>query len=92
MSAYNITHCIYCGKQGFKNVDEVIKHVKEKHMTVGGGTQQPSYVEITSVEISQKGNSKKAYTRTITTVQHVQNGCQRPWLFGRTDVHVVMEL
>jgi|TARA_Y100000296_G_scaffold12645_1_gene14670 hypothetical protein len=39
MSAYNITHCIYCGKQGFKNVDEVIKHVKEKHMTVGGGTQ-----------------------------------------------------
>jgi len=39
MGAYDITHCIYCGKQGFKNVDEVIKHVKEKHMTVGGGSQ-----------------------------------------------------
>ena len=39
MSAYNITHCIYCGKQGFKDMDAVIKHVKEKHMVVGGGTQ-----------------------------------------------------
>ena len=31
MSAYNITHCIYCGKKGFKDVDAVIEHVKEKH-------------------------------------------------------------
>jgi len=39
MGAYDITHCIYCGKKGFKDVDAVIKHVKEKHMAVGGGSQ-----------------------------------------------------
>jgi len=31
MSAYNITHCIHCGKKGFKNSDEVVKHIKENH-------------------------------------------------------------
>jgi len=39
MSAYNITHCIYCGMKGFKDMEAVIEHVKEKHMTVGGGPQ-----------------------------------------------------
>jgi len=35
MTAYDITHCIHCGKKGFKNMDSVIKHIKEKH----GGSQ-----------------------------------------------------
>jgi len=24
----NLTHCIHCGKKGFKDVEEVIKHIK----------------------------------------------------------------
>ena len=32
---YNIKHCIYCGKGGFKDVDEMILHVKTKHMVIG---------------------------------------------------------
>ena len=24
----DLTHCIHCGKKGFKDVDEVIKHIK----------------------------------------------------------------
>ena len=40
MGAYDgLNHCIYCGKKGFKDMDAVIEHVKEKHMTVGGGPQ-----------------------------------------------------
>ena len=27
--AYGITHCIYCGKNGFKDFDEVLEHVKK---------------------------------------------------------------
>jgi hypothetical protein len=37
--AYDITHCIWCGKKGFKNMDAVLEHVKEKHTAVGGGPQ-----------------------------------------------------
>ena len=39
MTAYEVTHCMHCGKTGFKNAEEVIKHIKEKHMVVGGGSQ-----------------------------------------------------
>ncbi len=53
MSAYNITHCIYCGKKGFKDMDAVIKHVKEKHMVVGGGTQQEPHADVVAVTIFQ---------------------------------------
>jgi hypothetical protein len=31
---YNIKHCIYCGKN-FENTDDVILHIKYKHMVVG---------------------------------------------------------
>jgi len=34
---YNIKHCIYCGKRGFKDSDEVILHIKSKHMVIGSG-------------------------------------------------------
>jgi len=34
----------------------------------------------------------KAHIKTITFVQHVQNGCHRPWLFGRIGVHAAMGL
>jgi len=34
---YNIRHCIYCGKGGFKDSDEVILHIKYKHMVIGSG-------------------------------------------------------
>jgi hypothetical protein len=34
---YNIKHCIYCGKSGFKDMDEVILHIKSKHMVIGTG-------------------------------------------------------
>jgi len=37
--AYDITHCIYCGKKGFKDMAAVLEHVKEKHTAVGGGPQ-----------------------------------------------------
>ena len=26
----DLTHCIHCGKKGFKDVDEVIKHIKSE--------------------------------------------------------------
>ena len=29
--AYEITHCIWCGRTGFKDSDEVINHIKETH-------------------------------------------------------------
>ena len=29
--AYNIRHCIWCGKKGFKDSQEVISHIKETH-------------------------------------------------------------
>ena len=32
-----ITHCIHCGKGGFKNSEEVILHIKSKHMVIGSG-------------------------------------------------------
>ena len=32
--AYDIKHCIYCGKH-FEDTDEVILHIKYKHMVVG---------------------------------------------------------
>ena len=35
-SAYDIQHCIYCGKT-FEDVDEVILHIKAKHMVIGSG-------------------------------------------------------
>ena len=35
-SAYDIQHCIYCGKS-FEDVDEVILHIKAKHMVIGSG-------------------------------------------------------
>lgn len=35
-SAYDIQHCIYCGKS-FEDVDEVILHIKSKHMVIGSG-------------------------------------------------------
>ena len=35
-SAYEIQHCIYCGKT-FEDVDEVILHIKAKHMVIGSG-------------------------------------------------------
>ena len=35
-SAYDIKHCIHCGKT-FDNVDEVILHIKSKHMVIGSG-------------------------------------------------------
>ena len=28
---YKITHCIWCGKTGFKDSDAVITHIKETH-------------------------------------------------------------
>ena len=34
---YNIKHCIHCGKKGFKDADEVILHIKSKHMVIGSG-------------------------------------------------------
>jgi len=37
MNAYNIKHCIHCGKGGFKDSDEVILHIKSKHMVIGSG-------------------------------------------------------
>ena len=33
---YDIQHCIYCGKS-FEDVDEVILHIKSKHMVIGSG-------------------------------------------------------
>ena len=33
---YNIKHCIYCGIN-FGSTDEVILHIKSKHMVVGSG-------------------------------------------------------
>ena len=33
---YNIKHCIYCGTH-FASTDEVILHIKSKHMVVGSG-------------------------------------------------------
>ena len=35
--AYNIRHCIHCGKRGFKDMEEVILHIKSKHMVIGSG-------------------------------------------------------
>lgn len=35
--AYEIKHCIYCGKNDFKDSDEVILHIKSKHMVIGSG-------------------------------------------------------
>ena len=35
-SAYDIQHCIHCGKS-FEDVDEVILHIKSKHMVIGSG-------------------------------------------------------
>ncbi len=32
---YNIRHCIWCGQKGFKDTEEVIKHIKSKHTTQG---------------------------------------------------------
>jgi len=32
---YNIRHCIWCGKRGIKDAEEVIKHIKSKHTTQG---------------------------------------------------------
>ena len=29
--AYEITHCIWCGRTGFKDSEEVINHIKETH-------------------------------------------------------------
>ena len=29
--AYEITHCIWCGRTGFKDSDEVINNIKETH-------------------------------------------------------------
>ena len=34
---YNIKHCKYCGKGVFKDSDEVILHIKSKHMVIGSG-------------------------------------------------------
>ena len=34
--AYKIKHCIHCGKQ-FGSTDEVIMHIKIKHMVIGSG-------------------------------------------------------
>jgi hypothetical protein len=34
----DVKHCIYCGKK-YDSSDEVIQHIKEKHMAVGGGQQ-----------------------------------------------------
>ena len=28
---YNIRHCIWCGKGGFKDSDSVIEHIKTTH-------------------------------------------------------------
>ena len=32
-----ITHCIHCGRSGFKDSEEVILHIKSVHMIVGNG-------------------------------------------------------
>lgn len=29
--AYDITHCIYCGRQDFESFNQVLKHVKKEH-------------------------------------------------------------
>ena len=29
-SAYNITHCIHCGRKGFKDFNEVLNHVRRE--------------------------------------------------------------
>ena len=29
---YNIRHCIWCGKDGFKDAEAVILHIKTKHV------------------------------------------------------------
>ena len=34
--AYDIKHCIYCGTH-FETTDEVILHIKAKHMVIGSG-------------------------------------------------------
>ena len=36
IETYNIKHCIHCGKN-FGSTDEVILHIKSKHMVVGSG-------------------------------------------------------
>jgi len=30
-NTYNIKHCIWCGKKGFKSPEEVIEHIKITH-------------------------------------------------------------
>ena len=30
-NVYNIRHCIWCGKKGFKDSQEVIEHIKTTH-------------------------------------------------------------
>ncbi len=30
-SMSEIKHCIWCGKKGFKNSDEVVEHIKTTH-------------------------------------------------------------
>jgi hypothetical protein len=30
-NVYNIKHCIWCGKRGFKDSQEVIEHIKSTH-------------------------------------------------------------
>ncbi len=30
-NVYNIRHCIWCGKGGFKSPEEVIEHIKITH-------------------------------------------------------------
>tara|TARA_B100000029_G_C17492661_1_gene929690 strand:+ start:1238 stop:1432 length:195 start_codon:yes stop_codon:yes gene_type:complete len=30
-NVYNIKHCIWCGKTGFKDSQEVIEHIKSTH-------------------------------------------------------------
>jgi len=31
MIAYDIKHCIWCGKKGFKDSQEVVEHIKTTH-------------------------------------------------------------
>ena len=70
--AYDITHCIYCGKKGFKNMDAVIEHVKEQHR---GEKQQYAEIDyvITSLlkHIVKRG---KAHTLIMYTAQTAGSG------------------
>ena len=70
--AYDITHCIYCGKKGFKNMDAVLEHVKEKHSGEKQQYAETDYV-ITSL-LKHIGKRGKVHTLIMYIVQPAGSG------------------